>query len=291
MAINAEAALSAEKQAENQWKDNKKRTAGCELLIITPPDFEDAANTLAAWKIRRGIYTKVANTTTTGSTRNEIEDYIDDAYDNWTPAPSYLLFLGDAEFIPTWYVNMHPKTSQGHTGTDIFYADYNDPADYVPEFGYARLSVDTDAEADSLVARIIRYEKSPTDNSSYYNHTTMACCFQDGSSTTPPDSIADRRFAKTSEDIKKYFNANTSYIQEWIYTTYNGHNADEIFPTYWSTYYVFENDIAGEEIPGYLQKPTFPWDGDTDDIASAFNEGRFFVLHRDHIVVPDFRTV
>ncbi len=284
MAINAEAVLSAEKDAETSWRDLKERADGCELLIITHPDFQNAADTLAAWKIRRGIYTKVANTTTTGNTTNDIESYIDNAYNNWNPAPSYLLFIGDAEFIPTWYKNWHPDAGdpyfQGHTGTDFFYADIEDPPTYVPEFGYGRLSVDTDAEADSLVARIIRYERKANPNS-YYTHTTMACCFQDGSGAAP-DGIADRRFAKTSEDIRNYLDTQ-GYTTERIYTTYNAFNGDEVFPEFWNDGpFVFENDIAGEEIPESLQKPNFPWNGSAADITNAINSGRFFITHRDH---------
>ncbi len=266
------------------WRDLKERADGCELLIITHPDFQNAADTLAAWKIRRGIYTKVANTTTTGNTTNDIESYIDNAYNNWNPAPSYLLFIGDAEFIPTWYKNWHPDAGdpyfQGHTGTDFFYADIEDPPTYVPEFGYGRLSVDTDAEADSLVARIIRYERKANPNS-YYTHTTMACCFQDGSGAAP-DGIADRRFAKTSEDIRNYLDTQ-GYTTERIYTTYNAFNGDEVFPEFWNDGpFVFENDIAGEEIPESLQKPNFPWNGSAADITNAINSGRFFITHRDH---------
>ena len=32
----------------------------------------------------------------------------------------------------------------------------------------------------------------------------------------------------------------------------------------------------------YLQKPTFPWDGDDTDVTNAVNSGRFLLTHRDH---------
>jgi len=279
MAINGEAVISAEKSAGSEWPQNKQEIEGYELLIITHPNFEDAAVALADWKTRRGINAKVVTTDTTGNSNSEIEAYIDSVYVNWNPAPSYLLFIGDSEFIPTWHVNMHPR-GDGHTGADIFYADYDNPADYVAEFGYARLSVDTDEEADSLIARVIRYERSPVNFNSYYTHSTMACCFQDGQ-YGPPDSIADRRFAKTSEDVKNFLDTQ-GYTQERIYITANLYNSDPVYPKYWSTDFVFENDSSGVEIPWYLQKPTFPWDGDAGDITAAVNNGRFFITHRDH---------
>ncbi len=293
ISINAKAVLDAEEAIEIDGQRGKERTEGCELLIMTHSNFENVANTLATWKIKRGITTKVISTTITGNDTTSIRNYIVNACQTWNPAPSYLLFVGDAEFIPTWYANMHPAGGgQGHTGTDIFYADTDDPPDYIADLAYGRLSIDTDEEADSLVARIIRYERTPPDINSYYSSATMAACFQDGhhvggesGSDVLPDSIADRRFAKTCEDVKNFLDTQ-GYSTQRIYTTLNGcwWNNDEIFPKYWSDSlcYVFENDTPGEEIPDDLQKPAFPWNGNTDNITNAINNGRFFLLHRDH---------
>ena len=305
-AINGDAVLQAENEVEILQNEEHFRTDGCELLIITDPDYQDAANTLAAWKIRKGIYTMVANTTTTGTSRNDIEDYIDDAYDTWTPAPSYLLFIGDAEDIPVCYDSMHPN-GDGHIGTDFFYADYDDPADYVADFGYGRLSVDSSDEADSLVARIIRYERSPTTNSDYYDDILNAACFQDGEywgcwgpipncSWEAPDSVANRRFCKTSEDVRNYlimqgFSSQREYVAyNRVTGFYTPPPTYEIFPTYWNSTtqigtYIFENDNppdGGDEIPAFLQKPAFAWDGNTVDITDAFEDGVHFALFRAH---------
>ena len=84
---------------------------GCDFLIITAPEFVNQANLLADWKIRRGIDTRVRTTTQTGSSAPAIQSYIQNAYDTWSPAPSFVLFLGDAEFIPTNYVTEHPGSN------------------------------------------------------------------------------------------------------------------------------------------------------------------------------------
>ena len=300
VAVNAEAVLAAEENAEDHQENQRDRTDGCELLIITDPDYENAANTLAAWKIRKGIYTKVVDTNTTGNTRNQIEDYLDDAHDDWEPAPSYFLFIGDAEDIPVWYLTDDPGNAADGTniGTDFFYADYNDPPDYVPDFGYGRLSIDSEEEADSLVARIIRYERSPSGNSDYYTNILNAACFQDGESWgnpvnfEEPDSVANRRFCKTSEDVRNYLGTQ-GYSSQREYVAYNrvsGAFPGEIFPTYWNDTdqqytYIYENDNppdGGIELPANMQKPVFPWDGDTAGISSAFNNGKFLALFRAH---------
>lgn len=288
ISINGETVLSAEEQAIGNGMDGKTFSDGCEMMIITHPNFKKAADTLAQWKRRKGISTYVLSINTTDPF--VIEDSINDAYETWDPAPSYLLFLGDAEFVPTWHINNHYNGgSQGRVGSDIFYADYDDPADHVPDFGYGRLSVDTQAQADSLVERIIRYESSPPEYSDYYIDALVAACFQDGYSSDgtnyAPDSIADRRFAKTAEDVKNYLD-NRGFVTQRVYVTYNGcpNNNNPVIPKYWSNrdQYVMDNDTAGVEIPSYLQMPDFAWDGDANDITSKVNSGLFFLLHRDH---------
>ncbi len=281
-AINAEEVLQAEESAVKIKSDRLERTDGCELLIISDPLYMTAANTLGDWKTKRGIYTTVVSTSTTGSSVSSIENYIDNAYDTWTPAPSYFLFIGDDEDIPAQDVTSTPS--------DFYYADRQNPPDWVADFGYGRLSVDTSAEADSLVARIIRYERSPTTNSSYYTDILNASCFQDGENTREdPDQVANRRFCKTSEDMRNYLHNEQGYpwsLREYV--AYNRVGSAEIFPRWWNDTnqaytFIFENDGAGGiEIPSSLQKPTFPWDGDTAGISSVFNNGVFFALFRAH---------
>ena len=295
MAINAKEVLSAEIRAQKTDIKNESRIEGYEMLIITALDFEDAAENLAMWKKRKGITCKVVTTDITGISVNSIETYIDNEYYTCNPAPSYLLFVGDVEFIPTWYVDDDPAT-------DIYYADVNNPVDLVTEFSYGRLSVDTAAQADSLVARIIRYEKTPPTENSYYSDATFISIFQDGSwhwevnaqgdsirVDDPPDGFANRRFSHTSEDVREFLDDSEGYNTERIYRTSNhcwNDNTGDIFPTNWTTAYwaIFENDSAGggDSIAADLLKPGFPWNGNGADMSTAFNNGTFLSLYRAH---------
>ena len=254
---------------------------GCEMLIITHPDFVDAAETLALWKNRKGISTTIWDTTTTDPF--VIKDYINEVVATWDPVPYYLLFVGDAEFIPCWHVNNHydiaDRPNQGRVGTDLFYADneYQSTtgSDYVPDFSYGRLSVDTPAQADSLVNRIIRYEKSPPSTDWYYYTAVAASYFQDDNN----DSIADRRFAKTAEDVKYYFETHSPFrVVNRIYTT------NSTWPKYWSdnSSYKMGDDTLKGEIPNSLKRPVFLWNGNKNDIKAKVNDGRFLLIHRDH---------
>lgn len=259
----------------------KEANKGCEMLIITHPDFLDAAETLALWKNRKGMSTRIWDTTTTDPF--VIKDYINDVVANWNPVPYYLLFVGDAGFIPCWHVNNHydiaDHPNQGRVGSDFYYADneYQSTtgSDYVPDFSYGRLSVDAQAQADSLVNRIIRYEKSPPSNDWYYYTAIAASYFQDDNN----DSIADRRFVKTAEDVKHYFETHTPFrVVNRIYTT------NSSWPKYWSdsTRYKMGDDTLKGEIPNSLKRPLFSWNGNKNDIKAKVNDGRFLLIHRDH---------
>lgn len=252
---------------------------GGDLLIITHPDFLDAANTLAAWKIQKGIPTVVRTTTQTGSTAAEIQQYIQNAYDHWIQPPAYVIFIGDAEFIPCHYVTTHPYTDipQGVVGTDLYYATV-DGSDYFPDISTGRLVVDTLAQANKRVNDIIAYEKNPPADVDFYTHAAIAAYFQDNDNPNTPnvnerDGYADRRFAHTSENVRDYLVA-SGYTADRIYAT-----PSAVTPTNWSTSYW---PGTGAAIPTELLKPTFPWDGDSTDITNAINDGRFLVTHRDH---------
>ena len=91
-----------------RWTPGVLERLGAELLILTPPDFLEEARDLAAWKREKGITTQVyrvdeAGVGGIGSSKEEIRDFIRERYEKASPRPSYVLLLGDAEFIPPFY--------------------------------------------------------------------------------------------------------------------------------------------------------------------------------------------
>ena len=298
LAINANEVLAVEENILQTLQDDEEAilnddedflidgngvTGGCDYLIICPSAFQGAADTLADWKRLSGFRTKVVTTTTTGSTASNIETYIDGSQ-SWSPAPSYVLLVGDAEYIPCFYVLTHasdPTTPtyggmmQGKVATDRYYGDTN--GDEYADLYVGRLPADTNLEALTMIQKIISYERyppNPATYSTYYTKAGVAAYFQDNDD----NSYADRRFAKTSEDIYQYLTASAGYTADRIYCT------NSTTPTNWSTesWAIFENDTSGAALPSYLLKPTFPWNGSTSDITTTVNNGIFLLTHRDH---------
>ncbi len=239
---------------------------GCDFLIIAAPAFVNQANQLADWKIRRGIDTRVRTTAQTGSTTAAIKSYIQNAYDTWTPAPSFVLFLGDAEFIPTNYVTKHPQQPPEGSliGTDLYYATV-DGTDYFPDLSTGRISVDTASQAAYIVGRMINYERYPPSKASFYSDLALAAYFEDDSS---PYSREDNDWIRTSEAIGTYLGTH-GYDERRIY-----------FAQGWVNPQYYKN---GDPLPSYLLRANgFPWMGNKMEIVNWVNSGTLILNHRDH---------
>ncbi|MCP4694803.1 MAG: hypothetical protein GY859_42640, partial [Desulfobacterales bacterium] len=236
---------------------------GAELLIITGPDLVTAADALADHKETLGITSVVKTTLETGGTKEEIQSYIQDAYDAWSPAPAYVLLLGDVEIIPTTYDTTAAR------GTDLYYATV-DGEDYTPDLFLGRLSVDTLAEAETVVQKIIDYESNPPASETFYANAVAAAYFQDSNA----DGYADRRFSLTAEEIRSFLLTQGKSVERVYCRTENG-----VDPTnYNNTYYA-----GGEPLPDELLLSNgFAWNGAAADISDAVNQGVFLLMHRDH---------
>ena len=240
---------------------------GCEYLIITHPEFESKAQDLQTWKHSRGIITQLVDTSETGTTAEDIRQYIQEAYDTWDPRPSYILLVGDAEDIPTNYLYTHPY-HHSLTASDMWYVTV-DGGDYYPDIYIGRIPADTTTDAERIIDKIMGYEITPPELSSFYSHAAAAAYFQD---ENPRDGYEDRRFVRTSEEIRDYL-LTLGFDVDRIYTT-----PSQVYPTHYNDGW-YGN---GEPLPPELLKPDFPWDGDAADIINAINQGSIIVNHRDH---------
>ncbi|MFH1037811.1 MAG: C25 family cysteine peptidase, partial [PVC group bacterium] len=283
IALNADAVLPAGEEAEagqtSPTGGGGTRGTGaagaCDYLIIAHPDFSEAAETLAAWKRKAGFLTYATTTSETGSTSAEILAYLQDAYDTWDPAPTYVLFIGDAEYVPTNYRTVHPYSGD-LIGTDLYYATL-DGSDYFPDIITGRLSVDTVEEAMKRVNDIIGYETDPVTDSSFYATAAICAYFQHAGG-----GYAERRFAQTSEDLA-IFLSDPAYLGDYSVERFY-YTGSTVTPLYWSLNWFGGGPAGdpGDPIPSYLEKPGFAWDASAADISAAVNSGRFLITHRDH---------
>ncbi|MCU0287817.1 MAG: C25 family cysteine peptidase, partial [Acidobacteria bacterium] len=256
---------------------------GADFLIITAPEFLAAANALHDHKESLGINTIVKTTNDTGITGIAIKNYIQDAYDTWSPAPSYVLLLGDVVYIPTNYRTMDPADRYYAIGTDLYYACVDGP-DYQPDIFLGRISVDSLSEAQTTVQKIINYESNPPALATFYSNAAVIAHFKDNDN----NGFEDGREVKTTEEIRDFLltqGASVERIYDYNQFYFN-------YPTYYNNG-IFGN---GEPLPPDLLLPNgFTWNGNTGDIFSAFHSGMFLVIHRGPAYYagwdgPDFRA-
>ena len=235
------------------------KETGCDYLIITHQNFYTQAQQLAEWKYQTGYITKIINVSEIGTTYQQIRQFLMNAYSSWIPRPSYVVLIGDAEYVPTTYLN--------GVATDLWYAAV-DGSDYYPDLFIGRIPADTADQADVMIQKIITFEQTPPMVPSFYNNFVVAAYFQDDDT----NGYEDRRFVLTSEEIRDYL-LSQGYNGERIYCT-----SSYINPTHYNNGYY----ANGEPLPSDLLRPGFAWDGDAADISTAINTGIFILNHRDH---------
>ena len=233
-------------------------------IIITHSDFAAAADSIANWKRQLGYSVEIISAS--NWTVADVKTAVHSRYQSWIPKPDYLLIIGDDEDVPseTYYTYDNDAF-----GTDLYYVCMDGNGDYVPDMAKGRISPTDAANAMMQVHKIINYERNPIQDSAFYTNGLNCAQFQDDDG----DTYADRRFLHTSEDIRNYV-VSKGYNTQRIYYTDNA-----VTPLNYNNGY-YSN---GQALPSAILKSSgFSWSGGATEIASAINQGKFFVFHRDH---------
>lgn len=124
-------------------------------LIIVYDGFVDEIQTLADLKESKGFETTITKTSDIpgGETKENIKDYIEEAYNEWTTPPSYVLLVGDTPQIPTYY-----GTTSGPTAVDLYYVTINSE-DYFPDIFIGRFPASTKSHVTAMVNKTVYYEQ------------------------------------------------------------------------------------------------------------------------------------
>jgi hypothetical protein len=148
---------------------------GADYLVITHHSLTSSLAPLVQLRDSLGLIVQVVEDTTiynayaAEESCAAIKSFILWAYENWEPAPSFVLLVGDASeaggpgaLIPS---KLFPKFSYWYAGgcqthcSDNWYAELQG-GDYVPELAIGRLPVNSSAELDLIVERIVLWEQS-----------------------------------------------------------------------------------------------------------------------------------
>lgn len=127
------------------------------MLVLVPAAQENIIEPFVNWKNARGIPTTVATFEEVGTTTQDIKAYIQTAYysDN---SPSYILLIGDVDddlfAVPSYYITAEQDVTD-HPYTLL------EGDDFLPEMIIGRMCVDTIIQLQTIIAKVLFYEKSP----------------------------------------------------------------------------------------------------------------------------------
>jgi len=179
-------ASSARRAPDKIWIDSPsdlRATANAaDYILITHADFLDAAQRLAAYRRQdRGRYAKdrfdnmrvavvnvedIYDEFSFGIPQPEaVQNFLRYAYAHWQkPTPVLVGLLGDASLDPNLYAIGSNKRnfifSMGNPVSDNRLVCFDGPEDFLPEMFIGRLCAETPEQAQTLVDKIIAYERA-----------------------------------------------------------------------------------------------------------------------------------
>ncbi len=268
---------------------------GADYVIITPAEFMPALTPLINLRQSQGmavvvedvqaIYDAYGNGL---SVPEAIRDFLADVYGRWSPAPTYVLLVGDGTndpkqykpdtrptWIPPYLADVDPWL--GEVAADNRFVTV-DGADLLPDMLIGRLPVNSLAEAQVVVNKIVRYETEP-----FFGDWNSKVLFVTDDPDSAGDFIADSD-ALINKFISDPWSATRAYLnppggmgKDEVYTAvmsqwntgrgmvvYNGHSSIH----QWGAERLFHlDDVAGltngGRLPVVLQMTCF---------TSAFQE-------------------
>jgi len=136
------------------------------LLIITNDSFYDEMLPFMYWKLQKGIPTEMVKLSEIGSTAAQVQSYIQNYYN--TKGVTYILLVGDSAQMPYLTGTVGNVTSGA---SDPRYALLSGSDNY-PEAFVSRFPAQTVTEVQTMVNRVINYEKYPSSSGSWYHKAT-----------------------------------------------------------------------------------------------------------------------
>ncbi len=147
---------------------------GADYLIIAPAAFASAVNPLASHRAAEGLRVHSVTVeeiyaTYGGAHQEAIKSYIAHAYATWTPpALSYVLLVGDgtedgsgAQYVPPYMIADPWGYETDGVAADNRYVTMDGPGDRVADIFIGRLPVNSVAETETIVEKILDYELDP----------------------------------------------------------------------------------------------------------------------------------
>ena len=250
-------------------RQSHSRTPDYEYLIICPDDedFITWADTIAVFRNKQGIRSGVVTTSEIGSNSyTVIQNYINDAYENWDIPPVAFLLLGDYGSTGTTITS---PIWNNYCVSDLIYADVNN--NDMPDMAHARITARNVDELETMINKALDYEVNPPTNPDFYDNPVSAGGWQ-----------TERWFILCSEAVYGFWANELGKEPIREYAIYAG-TPGTVWSTATNTATVV--NYFGQNGLGYL--PATPnmitdWGANATRVNQDINNGCFMIQHRDH---------
>ena len=154
------------------------------ILYICGGDISstEAFQNLIDWRHRNGFITYTANISEIGNSTTSVKNYIQNAYDNFNPAPEYVTIIGDegGQYdVPTFTENSSACNSwwDGGDWGDPSYGDHLytllEGDDEMPEVLIGRISIRNSSQFSVIASKIIQYELAIDMENNWYEKAAL----------------------------------------------------------------------------------------------------------------------
>ncbi len=155
-------------------RDNYSVEDGSYLLIM-PEAYAYDAQQLIDWRRRQGYRVEVRYMENIAEIMEELNEFIQEAYDTWEYPPEYVILLGDEdEFLPERVPTYFHSPASTPVASDHIYS-LVEGDDYLADIFVGRLSVRMPIDVDNICNKIVKYESEPymEDDTDWFNRGLM----------------------------------------------------------------------------------------------------------------------
>jgi hypothetical protein len=189
---------------------------GAKYLIITHDNFYNDIQPLAQWKHKKGMRTKVVKLSEIGTTSSQIKSYITYGFNNWQIRPEFVLLVGSPDLIPWGLTSPYSDNPYMNMNTDIF-----------NEILLGRLTVHNTTEAQTVVNKILLYERTPYMEDSTWVRNACLIVAEDGYTYPPQPGTDDYIYWGDSRHAYELMLAN-GYNRMDTLSSLLGHNYNDV---------------------------------------------------------------
>ncbi len=161
----------------DQIRDEMPEYQKTSILMIYKADntLQPVVNQLALWKRQMGYEVNLASTALTGTDKNDIKSYIQNAYNTWENPPEYVILIGNANQnaslrIPTFNIDYGYYSGDGDYPYSLLSGG---TTDFLGDVVIGRLPIDTAANLLTIITKIKLSERNPFMGSTDWYHKNL----------------------------------------------------------------------------------------------------------------------